>query len=118
MSSDEMHDMHKDDSVPVQFRIDKKIPIAIIVIMLFQTFGFVWSAAKITGHIEQNMKNIEEIKTDDEKRDGRMNVMEDNLLVRIDGKQTIDGSRREADKLEDRIKDCEHRLRGIEKILP
>lgn len=34
------------------WKIDKKIPITLIVLLMFQTLGFVWSAAQLTSKVE------------------------------------------------------------------
>lgn len=115
MSADEMNAMYKDDNVPAQFRIDKKIPIAIIFVIIFQTFGFIWSAAKITSHVEQNIDDINDVQTDILVLGKSLSQLQASLSARIQTKQSIDGSRREADKLYQQYHELDVRIRDIEK---
>jgi len=46
-----------------RWHLDKRIPVAILVTLLFQTMGFVWVVAKMSAQIDTNTRDIARLTT-------------------------------------------------------
>ena len=45
------------------WHLDKRVPIALISVLLIQTFGGIWWAATLTSTVEHNSENIKQFQT-------------------------------------------------------
>jgi len=46
-----------------RWHLDKRIPVAILITLLFQTMGFVWVVAKMSAQIDTNTRDIARLTT-------------------------------------------------------
>jgi len=91
-----------------EWGIDKKIPIALIFVVVLQTLGFTWGAATLSGEVKNNGKAIVQLETKVEKLTSKLERSVNELHKK-------DVSLREFDKLEHQIGVVQTRLLDIER---
>jgi CHASE1-domain containing sensor protein len=80
-----------------KWHMDKRVPIGIILAILFQTLGLVWYLAKTTTDVNNRLDNLEENKRAVASQESRIIVLEQNFsfikttLDRIERKLDNDG---------------------------
>ena len=87
--------------------LDKKIPVALIFVVVTQILIFTWQAATLSSEVRNNFNAIERIELKLEKI-----AIRDDLIV--SNSQTKETSRREYDRLEKKIDAIDNRIHAIE----
>ncbi len=87
--------------------LDKKIPVALIFVVVAQILIFTWHAATLSSEVKNNHQTISRVEVHLEKVDDR-----DDLLTSTS--QTKEESLREIARLEKKIETIEHKIHEIE----
>ena len=88
--------------------IDKKVPVALIFVVILQTLGFTWGAATLSNDVKNNGKAIAKL---EEKFEGFV----DDIDEELDAKRDKDADRRELDSLHKRVESVENRVLDVER---
>ncbi len=88
--------------------LDKKIPVALIFVVVAQILIFTWQAATLSSEVKNNGAAIERIEVHLEK----MGVRDDLIISQS---QTKEASRRESDRLEKKNNAIDDRVHTIER---
>lgn len=87
--------------------LDKKIPVALIFVVVVQILIFTWQAATLSSEVKSNGNTIERLELNLEKI-----AIKDDLI--ISNSQTKEMSRIEFKRMEKKIDKIDHRLHDIE----
>lgn len=88
--------------------IDKKIPVALIFVVVFQTLGFTWGAATLSSDVRNNTKAVEEVKEEIQQH-------ATDIKVELDKKQNKDSARREHDEIKQDVNGLNTRMLDVER---
>lgn len=95
--------------------IDKKIPVALILVVIFQTVAITWGAATLSSDVRNGLENIDKIeqtiKHHVEKADTKYATK---LAVGVhlaDDRREIDNIKHEIERLDARVRDLEKNLK-------
>ena len=91
-----------------QWGIDKRIPVALIFVVVLQTLGFTWGAAVLSSDVKNNGKSIEKLEAKVEKIASKLEVQVTTLQPKSD-------TLREFARIDGEIDDLEGRLLDIER---
>jgi len=97
-----------DNSNVRQWGVDKKVPIALIFVVLIQTLGLTWGAATLSNEVKNNMRTIAKLELLLEKQTIKVER-------ELDTKRDIIIDQREMDKITNRIDKFENRLLDVER---
>lgn len=97
-----------DSSNVRQWNVDKKVPIALIFVVLFQTLGLTWGAATLSNEVKNNGQAIARLELLIEKQNTK-------IELELDTKRDIIIDQREMDKITDRVDKLENRLLDVER---
>ena len=89
--------------------IDKKVPLALIFVVILQTLGFTWGAATLSNDVKNNGKAIVKL-------EGKVDKFiddVDNELDKLDEKP----DRREYDENSKRVDSLDHRMLDVERVI-
>jgi len=67
-----------------QWHLDKRVPIALILVLILQSTTAVWWAAGLTGQVERNQKMLEDYQANKE-RVTRLEVYQESILRELQG---------------------------------
>jgi len=85
--------------------VERRIPVALIAAVIFQTMFFVWGAASLSTEVQHNTKVIAELEKRMEKNGAKMDLIKDRINTEFVAKQV---------KLEIKVQSIESRLDEIE----
>lgn len=94
--------------------IDKKIPVALILVVIFQTVAITWGAATLSSDMRNGLKKIDKIEGKLEKF---VEKAETKFATRNQLNNFADDERRELDYIKDEIQRLDARVRDLEKNL-
>jgi hypothetical protein len=94
--------------------IDKKIPVALILVVIFQTVAITWGAATLSSDVKNGLKKIDKIET---KFDRFVEKADEKFATNDAFIDFVDDERREIDYIKDEIQRLDARVRDIEKNL-
>ena len=104
-SMEDLNDMEKSTS---GWGIDKKVPVALIFVVILQTLGFTWGAATLSNDVKNNGKAIVKLEEKFEK-------FTDDIDNELDTKRDKEADRRERDGLYKRVDSVETRVLDVER---
>jgi len=90
-----------------RWMVDKKIPMALIAAVIFQTVMITWGAATLSSDVKNQGNAIQEINTS-------LKQLDHNVGIKLDTKLDRNTAAREVDSLEHRIDLLETRVRTLE----
>ena len=94
--------------------IDKKIPVALILVVVFQTVAITWGAATLSSDVKNGLKKIDKLEVKLEKF---IEKSETKYATRRSLDKLADDERREIDDIKDEIQRLDSRVRNLEKNL-
>ncbi len=92
--------------------IDKRIPIALIVVVIFQTVAITWGAATLSNNVKNYGEKIVKLETNFERF-----VEKADVKFETQARHEVDkeASRREIDEIKEEMSQLDQRLRYLEK---
>jgi peptidoglycan hydrolase CwlO-like protein len=94
--------------------IDKKIPVALILVVIFQTVAITWGAATLSSDVRNGLVKIDKLEENLEKFVEKSDLK---FATRAAVDDFIDDERREIDYIKDEIQRLDARVRDLEKNL-
>ena len=103
-SMEQLNEYERANRSPSAWGIDKKIPVALIFVVVLQTLGFTWGAATLSSEVKNNNRDLQKLELTVEK-----------ISTKLDALQPKSDSLREHMRFDSEIEDVEERVRDIER---
>lgn len=105
-----MEELYNLDSHQVsnQWGIDKKIPIALIFVVIVQTVGLTWGAATLSNNVKTTVERVAVIEQD-------FKQLANKYVSQKEYSHTEDSFRREVDDIKEDIQNLQNRLLHVER---
>lgn len=105
-SMEQLNEFERANRSPSAWGIDKKIPIALIFVVVLQTLGFTWGAATLSSEVKNNNKDMQKLELKVEK-----------ISTKLDTLPSKDTCLREHNRISGEIEDVEDRVQHVERTL-
>ncbi len=109
-SMEELNDLDRTTNSE-KWGIDRKIPVAIIIVVIFQTIAITWGAATLSNDVKNYGEKIVKLENNYdkfvEKADNKFETQAQHTIDKTNSRREMDSIKAELEKLEARLLDLE-----------